>query len=363
MEMDWMALQAAQAGTAAAAARPASNSREDEAAGRDSFRDLLRQKQDETPADEPAAAEPAPEEAREIPDQQQALAAALVIQAAIIPVEDPAVLQTAPATAETAAAPVMELQAAPAAAPQRGAQPSEPVTPETERAEAAPAAEGAAERPASGRPAAGKEEEVPELSEPRRGPCTAEARPDRRPEDRSGGQEVRGEEFGPLFREKSDFVVKVAEPEPQMLDTQAPDLEAQLAGRVEQARENGWQHVEIKLEPEHLGTLVLTLDKSLDGTLRVTLHTANEKTASLLSEHTTGLTALLQGGDRSQPVTVEVQRQQENQQAQYQQQYQDQGGGQREQRQRQERRQPENDRQDFIQQLRLGLVTFDGAAS
>lgn len=157
----------------------------------------------------------------------------------------------------------------------------------------------------------------------------------------------------PLFREVQTVPVKVGET--PMADTQSPELDAQLAKTVSAALKNGDKQVKIQLAPENLGTLTIDLTRTKDGALQVVLHTTTEKAADLLGRHAESLSAMLQSSAQG-TVQVEVQRQEQTQQYQ---QFQQQSQHQQRQEQRRERRQSG---EDFLQQLRLGLVTLDAQA-
>ena len=155
----------------------------------------------------------------------------------------------------------------------------------------------------------------------------------------------------PLFRNVETVPVKVGET--SVADTTQPDLDAQLAKQIGTTLENGAQQVKIQLTPESLGALTIDLTRTQDGALQVVLHTTTEKAANLLSQHAENLGALLQGNTQN-TVQVEVQRQEQNQQFQQQSQQQNQQHGQG---QQHSRRQQSGE--NFLQQLRLGLVTLD----
>lgn len=160
---------------------------------------------------------------------------------------------------------------------------------------------------------------------------------------------------GPVFRNVETAPVKVGET--LAVDTQSPEMDTRITDQIGTALEHGAQRVEIKLTPENLGPVVIDLTRSQDGTLQVVLHTATEKAASLLTQHSAALSELLHANTQA-PVQVQVQRQEETNL--YQQQYQDRQGGQNpEQQERRHRQQSE----DFLQQLRLGLVPLDEQVS
>lgn len=159
----------------------------------------------------------------------------------------------------------------------------------------------------------------------------------------------------PLFRDIETVPVKVGET--PAADTTRPDLDVQLAKQIGTTLKDGAQQVKLQLSPESLGTLTVDLTRTQDGTLQVVLHTTTEKAANLLSQHAENLGALLQNSTQN-TVQVEVQRQEQNQQFQQQSQQQNQQHGQS---QQHSRRQQSGE--DFLQQLRLGLVTLDEQVS
>jgi len=159
----------------------------------------------------------------------------------------------------------------------------------------------------------------------------------------------------PLFRDVQTVPVKVGET--PVADTKQPDLDAQLAKQIGTTLKDGAQQVKIQLTPESLGTLTIDLTRTQDGALQVVLHTTTEKAANLLSQHVENLGALLQSNTQN-TVQVEVQRQEQNQQFQQQSQQQNQQHGQSQQHSRHQQ-----SGEDFLQQLRLGLVTLDEQVS
>jgi len=149
--------------------------------------------------------------------------------------------------------------------------------------------------------------------------------------------------------------VKVGEP---VTDTTRTDLDEQLTEQVGKALKDGAQQVKLRLTPDSLGTLTIDLTRTQDGALQVVFHTTTEKAADLLSRHADSLGALLQNNSQS-TVQVEVRRQEEAQQ--YQQQ--DQRQHQQQENSRGQQDQRRRSGEDFLQQLRLGLVTLDGQVS
>ena len=161
------------------------------------------------------------------------------------------------------------------------------------------------------------------------------------------------QEARPLFQDVKAMPVKVGET--YVVDTQAPAMDTKLAGQLETALEAGAQRVELRLTPENLGTVVVEMTRTQDGALHVVFHTSTEKAASLLSQHSAALGELLQSNHSQNTVQVTVQHPEENQQFQ---QNQSQHHGQNAPQQEHRRQRSE----DFLQQLRLGLIPMDAVA-
>lgn len=132
-----------------------------------------------------------------------------------------------------------------------------------------------------------------------------------------------------------------------------PDVESQVSKRLAAALQTGETKVEINLEPKYLGTVKIEITQANDGTLRILINAENAQTRSLLDNHALNLQSLL--ADRGQAVKVEVaqpqQSPQEDQTGQYNEEKEHSG---REQEQREEKKQ--HSAEDFLQQLRLGLI-------
>ena len=179
-----------------------------------------------------------------------------------------------------------------------------------------------------------------------------------RPQEQKDAVEVTEAEQAPrqIFRDVEAVPVKVGEA-PAAEEPEAPDVARQVLPQLTQALEKGESMVRVQLNPDSLGVVTVEISQSADGILRVALSAHSSETRSLLERHASDLQGLLAGRTQD-TVQVEVQRQQESQQNQNQHPYdghngQDQSGRQQEQ---QQRRQGSGHSQDFIQQLRLGLV-------
>lgn len=156
----------------------------------------------------------------------------------------------------------------------------------------------------------------------------------------------------PLFRDLEGTPEKVGEN--FQLDTEQPDMDAQLANTIRQAAEAGLKQIQIKLSPENLGNLTIQLTQSGDGALHVVLHATSAKAASLLTQHLDSLNLALQGLNQNQ-VHIEVQRHEDAQQAQQQLNQQADPDGHNQQQHQQRQREEHTRSDDFLQQLRLGL--------
>ena len=142
---------------------------------------------------------------------------------------------------------------------------------------------------------------------------------------------------------------------------QDPETEANVAKQVDtglaQALEKGDSMVRIQLNPEHLGSVTVEITHSAEGIIHVALNAHSSETRSLLERHAGELQNLV-ASRTQQEVEVNVQRQQESQQGQNQN-YDGHNGHAQDGRERRRQQQEQDSGQDFIQQLRLGLITTD----
>ena len=165
-----------------------------------------------------------------------------------------------------------------------------------------------------------------------------------------------GMEEVPVFQEVREIPVKVGEA-PAAEETPETPVEDQIGPKLAEALKSGDTRVEIQLAPDTLGKVTVEVTLREDGTLHIALHAENSQTRGLLERSADNLMAML-GRDTRQEVQVEVPRQQESQQQNF---YDGQQG--REHQGRQQEHQHQQERQggeDFLHQLRLGLVPGDG---
>ena len=165
----------------------------------------------------------------------------------------------------------------------------------------------------------------------------------------------------PLFERVDAPVVKVAEasrPVPLEAEDGVEQLGEEL-GVVVNSMDAG--RVEITLTPEHLGKLTVEISRGENGALSVILHASTERAANLLERGALSLQNLLAANAKNN-VQVEVRPAGESQQQFLNpdgQNRQDQG---QQQQQQNERRREQQSAQDFLQQLRLGLVDSEEKA-
>lgn len=183
-------------------------------------------------------------------------------------------------------------------------------------------------------------------------PETVEVRVD----GQGDGEEPTGESGAaeqPVFHETQSVPVKVGE-RYEAVDTQAPEMEDQMADMIRGAAQAGAERIEIRLAPQNLGSLVIEMTRDVNGALQVVLHASNAKAANVLDQHLNGLHTALQSYGQEE-VRLEVQRNEQSEQQHFRQADPD-GRGQHQHRQQQERHEEEPaNGQEFLQKLRLGL--------
>lgn len=185
-----------------------------------------------------------------------------------------------------------------------------------------------------------------------------EAKPQRKDDEQVQVVDV---DQGPqqLFHDVKAAPVKVGDVEaPQQ--TQEADVAGQIDAQLAQALQTGETMVRIQLTPENLGEVTVEITQSVDGALRIALSAHNDGTRGLLERHAGDLQGML-AGRTGQSVEVSVQRQAESQQNQNQQHsYDGHNGHAQDGQERRQQRQQHTSPEDFMQQLRLGLIPDDG---
>ena len=156
-----------------------------------------------------------------------------------------------------------------------------------------------------------------------------------------------------VFRDVETAPIKVSEAATEA--ETAESVKTQISDKLTETLANGETRVELQLNPDHLGKITIELTKSSDGALHVSLFAENSQTRLMLERDMGGLQSLLHQNVR-EDVQVEVSHQQEAQQHES---YEGHRQQNREQQQRQDRRHGE----DFLNQLRLGLIPQEEAVS
>lgn len=156
----------------------------------------------------------------------------------------------------------------------------------------------------------------------------------------------------PVFRDIKAVPVKVGEVY-QAEPTVENGVELKdLGDTLTQAIDRGENRLELQLQPAELGRIRVEMRWSDEGALHVVLHAESTRTQNLLEKDMAGLQTLL-GRETQQEVKVELPRQQEAPRQSF-----DDGrqnGGQQH-HQQEQRQSSRHSGQDFLHQLRLGLI-------
>ena len=191
-------------------------------------------------------------------------------------------------------------------------------------------------------------------------PQTAESVRPRQEEENDGIQaEVTDAEQAPqrVFRDVENVPVKVGEAESAEPANEA-DVIRQVENQIGQVMQSGESTVTVRLNPESLGEVTVQVSMKPDGVLSVAISARSDDTRALLERHTAQLQELVSSRTQ-QSVEVNVQRQQESQQNQ-QHGYDGHNGHAQDGQQERRQRRGHTSSQDFMQQLRLGLIPADG---
>jgi len=161
-----------------------------------------------------------------------------------------------------------------------------------------------------------------------------------------------------VFHDVKAAPVKVGEVEtPRQADE--ADVVKQVEDQIAQAIQRGESTVTVKLNPERLGEVTVQVSMKDGGVLAVAISARDDDTRALLERHSGNLQELLSSRVH-ETVEVDVQRQSESQQSQNQQQNYDGHNGHAQDGQQRRRQREHTNTQDFMQQLRLGLIPADG---
>lgn len=155
-----------------------------------------------------------------------------------------------------------------------------------------------------------------------------------------------------IFSDPETVPVKVSET-PRMPE-RTPEVQEQITQKLKEAVVQGEKKLTIHLKPAQLGTIKVELTQKEDGVLHIALHTERSEVKVLLERGLPELQQMVK--TNQQPVEIHVE-QQEQEKSFYDNPQQHQGS-------RQQQQQPKpRHQEDFLQQLRLGLIPIDDAAS
>lgn len=160
----------------------------------------------------------------------------------------------------------------------------------------------------------------------------------------------------PLFEKVEAAPVKVAEAPERARESE--NVAEQVTVKLDQMLASGETKLELQLEPLELGKLTIELTQSADGTVSILLNAENADTRGLLERHIHNLQeALTERGQQNVQITVERGEESQRQDNQQRDDFRDGSNGrQNEQQQRHEHR---SHGDDFLQQLRLGLIPIE----
>lgn len=159
----------------------------------------------------------------------------------------------------------------------------------------------------------------------------------------------------PIFQSVDTVPVKVGET--QTIHTETADFDEKLVNTISTTQNQGLTKVKLSLTPASLGNIEIELSQNVQGSLQVVIHTTTEKATNLLLHHSQDLGQLLQASNNAN-VQISVDQQSEKQA--YQENYSQHNGGHGGYQQQQHRH---TTNEDFLNQLRLGLISTDEQAS
>lgn len=155
----------------------------------------------------------------------------------------------------------------------------------------------------------------------------------------------------PVFKNVEAAPIKVAEAPARTAE--AEPVETQVIRKLEEAFDAGETRVEIRLEPVALGKVTVELKQNADGTMSILLNAESAQTRGLLEKNIGSLQeALAQRGQQNVQITVERGEESARQDGQQN----DLRDSENRQQPQQQRRDRERSSEDFLQQLRLGLI-------
>lgn len=175
---------------------------------------------------------------------------------------------------------------------------------------------------------------------------------------RNDGEEGNEEavEGTPLFDKVEAAPVKVAEAPERARESE--NVTEQVTVKLDEMLASGETRLELQLEPLELGKLTIELTQSADGSVSILLNAENADTRGLLERHIHNLQeALTERGQQSVQITVERGEEAQRQDNQQRDDFRDDGNGRQQEQQHSRDHRSHGD--DFLQQLRLGLIPIE----
>lgn len=347
--------------------RPSENKPADK---RDDFRKMMNEHaRKEQPTEDSVVTPQVFPKADEDTEVLQELAAMQIACANLVQNVIPAEAEVMQATQQTASGPMQEVVFAPVQTQFQTAESAstagQPVqTPEIAGAEAAADIQSAGKVAAETKPSA----QSSDVAEAQQMPQAAQGKP---LEDNTASHKELGDKSGKNVELSADVKTETKEDESKksvfshvdsvpvkVSDTAEPvkvqkpqNVESQVVKELEKAITAKQPKIELQLNPSNLGKITIEMTQNKDGTLFIALHAETREVRAILERGLSEMQNYLQNNTR-QEVQVQVPRQEDNQQRDFCDQHR-----QEHQKHQQEQRQPHKDSDDFMNQLRLGLVT------
>lgn len=326
---------------------------------------------DKTPAkEEPGKPQNTGTKDQEIVEEGQEVAAALVTSQPVVPIELVAAVE--PVLVGKLEAPTLEQPVAPTAAWPAGAPTEEVPMAQPQAAETAvqPQAQPAAQSFQAQPQAQPEEGQAETIALPESSPEVAvqpESRTETAPVSRHQAnlsEEEQPEEVQvtdtwtqeqQVFQRETAAPIKVADNYEEAEPTDLRLLD-QVQNQISRAVQEGQSLVRLQLSPASLGQVMVEITRSADGTLSIMMSAATEKTATLLQRHG-GILQQFLADNLQGPVQVTVQQPEQPENAN---QFLNPDGQNRQhQNQQHQEKKQKGTTEDFLQQLRLGLVGLE----
>ena len=158
-----------------------------------------------------------------------------------------------------------------------------------------------------------------------------------------------------VFQRETAAPIKVADNYEEAEPTDLRLLD-QVQNQISRAVQEGQSLVRLQLSPASLGQVMVEITRSADGTLSIMMSAATEKTATLLQRHG-GILQQFLADNLQGPVQVTVQQPEQPENAN---QFLNPDGQNRQhQNQQHQEKKQKGTTEDFLQQLRLGLVGLE----